>query len=54
MPRAGPNSAGSDRNCTIVWCRTRSKEDMALLPMLDDKMDAEKETQLYQEYVENA
>lgn len=30
------------------------KEDMALLPMLEDAMDAETETRLYQEYVENA
>ena len=30
------------------------KEDMALLPMLEDMMDAEKEMQLYQQYVENA
>ena len=27
------------------------KEDMALLPMLDDMMDAEKEAQLYEKYV---
>jgi len=30
------------------------KEDMALLPMLDDMMDAEKEAQLYEKYVEQA
>jgi hemerythrin-like domain-containing protein len=30
------------------------KEDMALLPMLDDLMDSEKEMQLYEKYVENA
>jgi hemerythrin-like domain-containing protein len=30
------------------------KEDMALLPMLEDLMDAEKEMQLYEKYVENA
>jgi hemerythrin-like domain-containing protein len=30
------------------------KEDMALLPMLDDLMDPEKEMQLYEKYVENA
>ncbi len=30
------------------------KEDMALLPMLDDMMDAEKEMQLYEKYVEQA
>ena len=29
------------------------KEDMALLPMLDDLMDAEKEIQLYEKYVEH-
>ena len=29
------------------------KEDMALLPMLDDLMDSEKETQLYEKYVEH-
>jgi hemerythrin-like domain-containing protein len=29
------------------------KEDMALLPMLDDMMDSEKEMQLYQKYVEH-
>ena len=29
------------------------KEDMALLPMLEDNMDAETEARLYQEYVEN-
>jgi hemerythrin-like domain-containing protein len=29
------------------------KEDMALLPMLDDLMDPEKETQLYEKYVEH-
>ena len=29
------------------------KEDMALLPMLEDNMDAESEARLYQEYVEN-
>jgi hemerythrin-like domain-containing protein len=30
------------------------KEDTALLPMLDDLMDSEKEMQLYEKYVENA
>ncbi len=30
------------------------KEDMALLPMLDEMMDAEKEMQLYEKYVEQA
>ncbi|HTT48560.1 MAG TPA: hemerythrin domain-containing protein [Pseudolabrys sp.] len=30
------------------------KEDMALLPLLDDMMDPEKEMQLYEKYVENA
>ena len=29
------------------------KEDMALLPMLDDLMDSEKEAQLYEKYVEH-
>src|ERR1700690_1026131 len=29
------------------------KEDMALLPMLEDNMDAETEARLYQDYVEN-
>ena len=29
------------------------KEDMALLPMLEDNMDAATEARLYQEYVEN-
>jgi hemerythrin-like domain-containing protein len=28
------------------------KEDMAMLPMLDNLMDADKETQLYEKYVE--
>ncbi len=30
------------------------KEDMALLPMLDEMMDSEKEMQLYEKYVEQA
>lgn len=30
------------------------KEDMALLPLIEDNMDAETEARLYQEYVENA
>ena len=30
------------------------KEEMALLPMLDEMMDSEKEMQLYEKYVENA
>ncbi len=30
------------------------KEEMALLPVIDDTMDAETEARLYQEYVENA
>jgi len=30
------------------------KEDMALLPMLDNVMDADTEVQLYEKYVENA
>jgi hemerythrin-like domain-containing protein len=30
------------------------KEDMALLPMLEDNMDPETEARLYQDYVENA
>ena len=53
MPRAGPNSAGSDsdlHDCLVPHAR---KEDMAMLPMLDNLMDADKETQLYEKYVEN-
>ena len=30
------------------------KEDMALLPMLEDNMDSETEARLYRDYVENA
>ncbi len=30
------------------------KEEVALLPLLEDTMDAETEARLYQEYVENA
>jgi hypothetical protein len=29
------------------------KEEMALLPLLEENMDAEAEARLYQEYVEN-
>jgi hypothetical protein len=29
------------------------KEEMALLPLLEETMDADAETRLYQEYVEN-
>jgi hemerythrin-like domain-containing protein len=38
-------------DCLVPHAR---KEDMALLPMLDDLMDSEKEAQLYEAYVENA
>jgi hemerythrin-like domain-containing protein len=38
-------------DCLVPHAR---KEDMALLPMLDDLMDSEKEAQLYVKYVENA
>lgn len=38
-------------DCLVPHAR---KEDMALLPMLDDLMDSEKEMQLYDAYVENA
>jgi len=38
-------------DCLVPHAR---KEDMALLPMLDDMMDAEKEMQLYEKYVEHA
>lgn len=37
-------------DCLVPHAR---KEDMALLPMLEDLMDAEKEMQLYQTYVEH-
>lgn len=37
-------------DCLVPHAR---KEDMALLPMLDDLMDSEKEMQLYEKYVEN-
>ncbi len=37
-------------DCLVPHAR---KEDMALLPMLDDMMDSEKEMQLYEKYVEN-
>ena len=30
------------------------KEEMALLPVIEENMDAETEARLYQEYVENA
>jgi iron-sulfur cluster repair protein YtfE (RIC family) len=30
------------------------KEEMALLPILEENMDSETEARLYQEYVENA
>ena len=43
---------GQQLNDTLV--PHAQKEDMALLPMLDDLMDAEKEMQLYAKYVENA
>ncbi len=37
-------------DCLVPHAR---KEDMALLPLLDDLMDSEKEIQLYENYVEN-
>jgi hemerythrin-like domain-containing protein len=37
-------------DCLVPHAR---KEDMALLPMLDDLMDSEKEMQLYEKYVEH-
>jgi hemerythrin-like domain-containing protein len=37
-------------DCLVPHAR---KEDMALLPLLDDMMDSEKEMQLYEKYVEN-
>jgi hemerythrin-like domain-containing protein len=43
---------GQDLNDCLV--PHAQKEDMALLPMLDDLMDPEKELQLYEKYVENA
>lgn len=37
-------------DCLVPHAR---KEDMAMLPMLDNLMDADKETQLYEKYVEH-
>jgi len=43
---------GEDLNSSLV--PHAQKEEMALLPILDENMDAETEARLYENYVENA
>ena len=43
---------GEDLNASLV--PHAQKEEMALLPVLDENMDAETEARLYENYVENA
>ena len=42
------------RTSTPRWCRTPRRKRVALLPVLDENMDAETEARLYENYVGNA